>query len=96
VPYALQAKKAENGISTAQANEIAANTLKVGYTDALVSDNDHVVANTAKVGAITGTATGQMQYWNGTAWVIVAAGTTGQRLTNLNGVPIWTNIDPTS
>ncbi|MDO5968527.1 hypothetical protein Q4Q35_01790, partial [Flavivirga aquimarina] len=36
------------------------------------------------------------QYWNGTAWVIVAAGTTGQRLTNLNGVPIWTNIDPTS
>ncbi|MDO5976705.1 FISUMP domain-containing protein [Flavivirga jejuensis] len=120
VPYALQAKKAENGISTAQANEIAANTLKVGYTDALVSDNDHVVANTlkvgytdalvsandhvvantAKVGAITGTATGQMQYWNGTAWVIVAVGTTGQRLTNLNGVPIWidndTNIDPTS
>jgi len=41
------------GITTAQANEIAANTLKVGYTDALVSANVSVVANTAKVGITT-------------------------------------------
>jgi hypothetical protein len=48
----------------------------------------------------TGTQAGQMQYWNNTAWVTVAAGTTGQKFTNLNGTPIWIdnddNIDPTT
>ena len=37
----------------------------------------------------TGTAIGDMQYWNGTAWVTVPAGITGQVLTNINGVPVW-------
>jgi len=32
---------------------VAANTAKVGYTDALVSANTDVVANTAKVGITT-------------------------------------------
>ena len=39
----------------------------------------------------TGTAPGQMQYWNGTAWVTVAAGQNGQILKYLNGVPTWVN-----
>jgi uncharacterized protein (TIGR02145 family) len=69
VPYALHAKTAENGITSAQADEITANTAKVGVTP--------------------GTATGQMQYWNGTAWVPVAAGNNGQVLTFDNGVPTW-------
>jgi len=38
----------------------------------------------------SGTVAGQMQYWNGTAWVTVTPGTTGQNLTNCNGVPTWT------
>jgi hypothetical protein len=38
-----------------------------------------------------GTATGQMQYWNGTAWVTVAAGQNGQVLKFRNGVPTWEN-----
>jgi len=37
----------------------------------------------------TGTATGQMQYWNGTAWVTVASGNNGQILKYKNGVPTW-------
>jgi len=37
----------------------------------------------------TGTAVGQMQYWNGTAWVTVDAGQNGQILTMVNGVPAW-------
>jgi uncharacterized protein (TIGR02145 family) len=41
----------------------------------------------------TGTQTGEMQYWNGSAWVTVAAGTTGQKLSNLNGVPTWIDSD---
>jgi uncharacterized protein (TIGR02145 family) len=45
-----------------------------------------------------GTQTGQMQYWNGMAWVTLAAGSNGQILTFLNGVPTWldqdTKVDP--
>jgi uncharacterized protein (TIGR02145 family) len=106
VPYALHAKTADNGITTAQANEIADNTLKVGYTDALVSANVDVVTNTAKTGITTqqasditannakvgltpGTNPGEMQYWNGTAWVTVASGNDGQFLTLVSGVPTW-------
>jgi hypothetical protein len=37
----------------------------------------------------TGTASGQMQYWNGTAWVTVAAGTYGQVLEFRNSAPVW-------
>lgn len=43
----------------------------------------------------SGTAAGQMQYWNGTAWVTVAAGQNGQILKYKNGIPTWVddNID---
>jgi len=48
----------------------------------------------------TGTQTGEMQYWNGSEWISVAAGTTGQRFTNINGVPTWIDgdaqVDPVS
>ena len=36
-----------------------------------------------------GTTPGEMQYWNGSAWVTVAPGTTGQVLTFTGGVPTW-------
>ncbi|MBE0639396.1 MAG: DUF1566 domain-containing protein, partial [Bacteroidales bacterium] len=36
-----------------------------------------------------GTAPGQMQYWNGTAWVTVAAGQNGQTMIFSNGSPLW-------
>jgi len=36
-----------------------------------------------------GTAQGQMQYWNGTAWVTVAAGNHGQVLEFRNDAPVW-------
>jgi hypothetical protein len=39
-----------------------------------------------------GTATGNMQYWNGTAWVIISTGLPGQKLViNSSGVPAWSN-----
>jgi hypothetical protein len=37
----------------------------------------------------TGNTGGDMLYWNGTAWVKVAAGSDGQTLTFYNGAPIW-------
>ncbi len=39
--------------------------------------------------ATAGTAAGQMLYWNGSAWVNVPPGSTGQVLTYINGVPTW-------
>jgi hypothetical protein len=36
-----------------------------------------------------GNAAGDLQYWNGTQWVILPAGVTGQTLTICNGVPTW-------
>lgn len=39
-----------------------------------------------------GIQTGEMQYWNGTAWVTVAAGDEGQMLSFVGGVPTWTTV----
>jgi hypothetical protein len=34
---------------------------------------------------------GQMRYWNGTKWVLIAPGTEGQTLKITSGVPTWSN-----
>ena len=77
--------------------DVAANTAKVGYTEALVSANADVVLNKSKVGQASGTTTGDMQYWNGTAWVVVAAGVAGQELTMNSGAtaPEWVTPNST-
>jgi uncharacterized protein (TIGR02145 family) len=36
-----------------------------------------------------GTQIGQMQFWNGTAWVTVAPGSNGQILSLVGGIPTW-------
>jgi uncharacterized protein (TIGR02145 family) len=38
----------------------------------------------------SGTQNGEMQYWDGSQWVTVAAGNEGQVLTFTGGVPTWT------
>jgi hypothetical protein len=38
----------------------------------------------------SGTQTGEMQYWDGSQWVTVAAGNEGQVLTFTGGAPTWT------
>ena len=43
----------------------------------------------AENGLVPGTTLGQMNYWNGTAWVTIAPGQTNQKLTFCNGVPTW-------
>ncbi len=40
--------------------------------------------------APNGTTAGQILYWNGSAWINVAPGTSGQVLTFISGVPTWT------
>ncbi|HOS16559.1 MAG TPA: DUF1566 domain-containing protein [Bacteroidales bacterium] len=38
----------------------------------------------------SGNQVGQMQYWDGTAWVTITAGRNGQVLSFKNGIPTWT------
>ena len=63
-----------------------AKTAENGITAQQASD---ITANNAKVGVTNGTTAGQMLYWNGTAWIIVAPGKNGQTLVFLNGAPTW-------
>jgi hypothetical protein len=41
-------------------------------------------------GMQSGTAPGQMNYWNGSAWVTVSPGSEGQALNFCGGIPTWT------
>ncbi len=41
-----------------------------------------------------GTQAGQMMYWNGSDWILIAPGSTGQTLTMCNGVPTWGACPP--
>ncbi len=40
----------------------------------------------------TGTSSGEMLYWNGSAWVGITAGSNGQFLILLSGIPTWTTM----
>ena len=62
----------------------------VSVTGAGTADSPYEISVTGAAGSPTGTAPGQMQYWDGTKWVTVAAGNEGQVLTFTGGVPTWT------
>ncbi len=60
--------------------------------DGKIGTTSNRLVMTGTGGALTtiaGTAEGQMLYWNGSAWVNVEPGSTGQVLTFINGVPTW-------
>jgi hypothetical protein len=72
---------------------VAANTAKTGITTDQASS---ITANTAKVGMPATPETGQMNYWNGSAWVTVVTASTyeGATLQIISGVPTWTGGTP--
>ncbi len=43
-------------------------------------------------GKPTGNNQGDMQYWNGTNWILVNVGSDGQVLTLINGIPTWRSL----
>lgn len=64
-------------------------TTIVGYgiTDAFDGDYIHLTNKPS------GNKVGDIQYWNGTSWVILSAGTTGQVLTiSSSGLPVWQDL----
>ena len=61
----------------------------ISVTNELLSVPFALHTNETDPSVPTGTAAGQMQYWNGTVWTTVATGTEGAILTFVNGVPTW-------
>ena len=91
VPYALHAKTAE---TYAETDPVFGSSVASGITGADTTKwNNKLDSYTETDPSVpTGTQTGDMQYWNGTAWVTVPAGNEGQMLILLGGVPTWKTV----
>jgi hypothetical protein len=89
----VAANTSKVGITAQQSDAIEANTAKDGVT---AQQSDAITANTAKVGMPEGTATGEMNYWDGNDWVVVVATNVneGATLQMISGVPTWMGGTP--
>lgn len=66
------------------------NTATAGVAPTNVLPGYYYYTGTAWMRVVTGgTAQGDIQYWNGSQWVILPAGTQGQTLTMCGGIPHW-------
>jgi uncharacterized protein (TIGR02145 family) len=98
VPYALHAKTASE---FAETDPVFEGSPAAGIEPADIGNWDEAYSwgNHADEGYLTeetdpsipsGTQTGEMQYWNGSQWITIAAGADGQVLSFSGGVPKWT------
>jgi uncharacterized protein (TIGR02145 family) len=96
VPYALHAKTAETvtgGITEADPAFTAWDkSTGIAITESQINDLGNYIETESDPTVPAGTAEGEMQYWNGTAWVTVASGNEGQFLTFNNGEPVWISL----
>jgi len=96
VPYAMHAKSAEtvSGGITETDPVFGAwdKSTGISITENQISDLGNYIETETDPSVPTGTQAGEMQYWNGTAWVTVAAGNEGQMLSFVGGVPTWTTV----
>ena len=61
----------------------------IAGTSQLLSVPYALHANEVDPNVPQGTQAGEMQYWNGTAWIVVAAGNEGDIMTIINNTPTW-------
>jgi uncharacterized protein (TIGR02145 family) len=97
VPYALHAKTAEAVTGTiTETDPVFVASVASGITgsDTTYWNNKLDSYSETDPSVPTGTQVGEMQYWNGTAWVIVAAGYEGNILTFTGGIPTWVGGTP--
>jgi uncharacterized protein (TIGR02145 family) len=67
----------------------------ISITESQISDLGTYLETETDPSVPTGTTTGEMQYWNGIAWVTVAATENeGATLQMIGGVPTWTGGTP--
>jgi uncharacterized protein (TIGR02145 family) len=86
---------------TVTEGDVTTHQTALNITESQISDLDHfTTADETDPSVPSGTQTGEMQYWDGSEWITVAPGTTGQVLTFVSGVPTWkateSNIDVTN
>lgn len=87
---ALTAASNPAPLSSHVAGMIVYNTVKVGDVNIGLYYNDGT--KWVPILIPDGLSTGDMQYWNGTAWIIIPVGQPGQILKlNSSGVPYWSN-----
>src|SRR6056297_2208817 len=93
VPYAMHAKTADSvtGTITETDPEFTASVAN-GITGTDTTNWNNKLDSETDPSVPTGTQTGEMQYWNGSEWVTVAAGGEGQKLRFVGGVPTWTTV----
>jgi len=93
---AVLANTAKNSFSTADATKLAgiATGAQVNVNaDWNATSGDAQILNKPTIPV--GTNTGDMQYWNGTAWVVIPAGQPGQFLQyTASNIPTWTTVLP--
>jgi hypothetical protein len=79
-------------IGNSSGNTLTKATLNAGTGISITNGNGTIsISNTAVV-VPSGTTTGDMLYWNGSAWMRVPAGSNNKFLTFVNGVPTWTPL----
>jgi uncharacterized protein (TIGR02145 family) len=67
----------------------------ISITESQISDLQNYLTTENDPSVPAGTQAGDMQYWNGTAWVTIAATTNeGATLQMIGGVPTWTGGTP--
>ena len=99
VPFALHAKTAETvtgGITeTDPVYSAWDKTTGISITESQISDLGNYIENETDPSVPIGTQIGEMQYWNGTAWVTVAATENeGATLQMIGGIPTWVGGTP--
>ena len=99
VPYALHAKTAETikgGITETDPVFIAWDkSTGISITENQISDFGNYIEMETDPSVPAGTQAGEMQYWNGTAWVTVATTENeGATLQMIGGIPTWTGGTP--
>lgn len=99
VPYALHAKTAETvtgGITeTDPVYSAWDKTTGISITESQISDLGNYIETETDPSVPIGTQIGEMQYWNGTAWVTVAATENeGATLQMIGGIPTWVGGTP--
>jgi uncharacterized protein (TIGR02145 family) len=96
VPYALHAKTAETvtGGMTETDPVFTAwdRTTGISITENQISDLGNYIKTETDPRVPVGTQTGEMQFWDGSAWVTVEPGISGQILMFINGRPKWGTI----
>ena len=99
VPYALHAKTAETvtgGITeTDPVYSAWDKTTGISITESQISDLGNYIETETDPSVPIGTQIGEMQYWNGIAWVTVAATENeGATLQMIGGIPTWVGGTP--